>query len=398
MLFQSYLKIQHGASVKRILQAAFVFVAHVCFWSFNCNGFGAALVAKTNIILNGDTVVDSFNSQNTYYSTGGLYDLSKRRDRGHIYLTERFVSSFVSVGGSVEVFGGIFINAGDTLIINGGGTVGNSNWVANGNTGLQAGAFSTSYEGATLPDEAVPFSIGLPLPSKTTINFQGALYANSYLLNAGNYKHIANLSISSADKILISGDVNLHCVSNFQMFGTSQIIIGTNSSLKMYLSGSGDFSGFGVTNRTQFATNVQIIGLNTCQSLRCSSGRDFCGIIYAPNAAAIISSGGNIAQNFSGALVAGSITVSGKNNFHYDESLSLVSLLGSINSGLLIIKSAANGFPVVWVYGFGGYNYALESSTNLTDWSRVMTNTSPFSFTNIPTDVPQQFYRAVYLP
>jgi hypothetical protein len=51
------------------------------------------------------------------------------------------------------------------------------------------------------------------------------------------------------------------------------------------------------------------------------------------------------------------------------------------------------------VTGVSGFNYAVQASTNLMDWVPLLTNTSPFTFTdtNAP-DFPQRFYRSVYLP
>jgi len=57
-----------------------------------------------------------------------------------------------------------------------------------------------------------------------------------------------------------------------------------------------------------------------------------------------------------------------------------------------------NGFQFQ-VAGVPGFNYAVQESTNLIDWLSLLTNTSPFSFTDTnAAGFPQQFYRAVYLP
>jgi hypothetical protein len=47
------------------------------------------------------------------------------------------------------------------------------------------------------------------------------------------------------------------------------------------------------------------------------------------------------------------------------------------------------------VAGAAGSNYVIEASTNLTDWTPLETNTSPFSFADTnAVNVPMQFYRA----
>jgi hypothetical protein len=55
----------------------------------------------------------------------------------------------------------------------------------------------------------------------------------------------------------------------------------------------------------------------------------------------------------------------------------------------------ANGVYQFNVAGTAGSNYVIASSTNLTDWIPLETNTSPFTFTDPnAVKVPWQFYRA----
>jgi hypothetical protein len=55
----------------------------------------------------------------------------------------------------------------------------------------------------------------------------------------------------------------------------------------------------------------------------------------------------------------------------------------------------ANGVFQFNVAGVAGSNYVIASSTNLTDWIPLETNTSPFTFTDTnAVNVPLQFYRA----
>ena len=60
--------------------------------------------------------------------------------------------------------------------------------------------------------------------------------------------------------------------------------------------------------------------------------------------------------------------------------------------------SGSNGFQFQ-VAGVPGFNYAVQSSTNLIDWTPLITNTSPFIFTDTNAPYfPQQFSRRIYLP
>jgi len=51
------------------------------------------------------------------------------------------------------------------------------------------------------------------------------------------------------------------------------------------------------------------------------------------------------------------------------------------------------------VAGVPGYKYAVEGSTNLINWTPILTNTSPFIFSNaISSAATQRFYRSAYRP
>src|SRR5262249_22769444 len=60
---------------------------------------------------------------------------------------------------------------------------------------------------------------------------------------------------------------------------------------------------------------------------------------------------------------------------------------------------STNGTLQINLYGAFGFNYAIESSTNLFDWVRTLTNVAPYTFTETNTTAyPQRFYRAVLVP
>jgi hypothetical protein len=44
-----------------------------------------------------------------------------------------------------------------------------------------------------------------------------------------------------------------------------------------------------------------------------------------------------------------------------------------------------------------GQRYAIQSSSNLVNWTAVSTNAGTFVFTNTTTSAPQMFYRAIQL-
>jgi hypothetical protein len=93
-------------------------------------------------------------------------------------------------------------------------------------------------------------------------------------------------------------------------------------------------------------------------------------------------------------------------------SVTVTNLAGSITSSnaVLCVYSSAvstlNGVSLdadnnmqFTVAGVPGLNYAVQASTNLIDWVPLVTNTSPFIFTDTNTSGnPQQFYRSIYTP
>ncbi len=282
--------------------------------------FQGGVLSKGGITLNGNVVVDSFNSQNPLYSTNGQYIASKRKDGGNIATVDSNIVATVSVGGSVDVFGKVYTGPGDTITVNGGGTIGSLGWNAT-NSGIQPG-WTQSDLNIAIPDAQVPpFSTGLGLPTKTTYTLNGTNYSNSYLLTAGNYKQVSNVNLTSSEKILVQGAVKIHLVGSLSMAGNSQIIIGTNSSLTIYASSSLDFSGGGVANGARYATNLTVYGQTNNTSIKVSGGAEFVGVIYAPYANYTQTGGGSTDMNFSGSVVAKTVTLSGKSQIHYDESL-----------------------------------------------------------------------------
>ncbi len=65
----------------------------------------------------------------------------------------------------------------------------------------------------------------------------------------------------------------------------------------------------------------------------------------------------------------------------------------------LLFLDYAEEIPLIEVTGVPGYTYAVEASTNLVDWVRVTTNSSPFQFTDSAAPGnPVRFYRACNPP
>ena len=282
--------------------------------------FQGGLIAKGEVSLKGNVIVDSFNSQVAGMNVNGQYDPSIRRDNGSIASASSNVTATVSAGGSVEVYGKIYTGPEDSFVNNGGAVVGSEAYVDGTSTGVESG-FVQNDLNLYIPDAPTP-PTGIPLPARGINVLQGSNYTSSYLLTSTlgpNYQQNV-IQLTSSEKILVQGHVKLYVPSTFKMSGQSQVIIGTNSSLTIYAGGTVDLSGGGIVNSTGYATNLTLNGLNTCTSIKYTGGSDYIGTIYAPYAS-FEAGGGSGDYSLVGSVVAGSIKIDGNYDVHYDESL-----------------------------------------------------------------------------
>ena len=68
-------------------------------------------------------------------------------------------------------------------------------------------------------------------------------------------------------------------------------------------------------------------------------------------------------------------------------------------ANLTLLATSTNNQLQFTIAGVPGFDYAVQTSTNLLDWVNLATNAAPFDFTDTITDAyPQRFYRAVYRP
>jgi hypothetical protein len=80
-------------------------------------------------------------------------------------------------------------------------------------------------------------------------------------------------------------------------------------------------------------------------------------------------------------------------------SNAILSVYESAASAVNVISIASGNQIQFNITGVPGFNYAVQASTNLVDWQTLITNGSPFSFTDTnAADIPQQFYRTLYVP
>jgi len=278
--------------------------------------FAKGMVAKANIAWSGNIVSDSFDSTDPNYSTGGRYDSAKRKDGG----------SVASNSGSISLSGGTIYGSVATGLAGSvtGGTVGDSNFVASGGTGIESGHYNNDMN-ISFADSTVPFTSGyftgldpgiiilstnnLSLVTTTTYD---------YSLLQGDYKLSG---LPGGKTIYVVGNVRVYFPNGFQMSSSSGITLGPKASLQIYSGGDVSVSGQGVMNGTGNALNCSLYGLPGCSSIAFGGNAAFTGTIYAPEATLSASGGGNDNYDLVGAVIVGAVNMSGHFNFHYDESL-----------------------------------------------------------------------------
>ena len=93
-------------------------------------------------------------------------------------------------------------------------------------------------------------------------------------------------------------------------------------------------------------------------------------------------------------------------------SVTITNMLGNVTSSNAVLSVYMSAAPTMNAILFSGghqfqfdvtgvprFNYAVQASTNLTDWESLVTNTSPFTFmdTNAP-NFSKRFFRSIALP
>ncbi len=195
--------------------------------------FTAAVVTKLNFDLNGNgTTVDSFDSSTSVYSTGGLYDSTKRKSNGTI-ATDSSIVGDISIGQG-NIYGHVYTgpNTAQTAVqVGNNGAVGDAAWQASGGTGIEPGYWKGDFN-MNIPDVPTPTFSGGALP---------AAVGGVINVNGGNY------TVTSVGSPLnITGPTTLWVQGSFGQGVT--IATTNNASLVLFVgqaSGTGDSVAMG---------------------------------------------------------------------------------------------------------------------------------------------------------
>jgi len=281
--------------------------------------FLMAMVADKGIDLKGNNIAtDSFDSGDPAYSTGGLYDPAKRKDKGDVASNQDIINS-INIG-NAQIMGRTYTGPGGTVAIGPNGSVGDMAWVLGGNTGIQTGHLTDDMN-VRLQALSLPAATWLPIPSGRTIN--GKTY--SHVIDvSGDYRASA---LSGSVYINTNVNARIHITSSVSLTGTGDEIrlspVGTK--VELYMSGTTfTVKGNGVVNETGLAENFLYFGMPSNTAVEFAGNGAFTGAIYAPQAEFTLGAGGNNAIDFVGASVTRSVSMNGHFNFHYDEALSRI--------------------------------------------------------------------------
>jgi hypothetical protein len=126
--------------------------------------FARGIVAKDIIDLNGNNIAtDSYDSTDPRYSTNGIYDILFRRANGDI-ASNASITNAINIG-NANIRGHVAVGPRGTISLGPNGTVGDLDWVAAGNVGIQPGYFANDMN-MSFPDVKVPFTGGYMTPTK----------------------------------------------------------------------------------------------------------------------------------------------------------------------------------------------------------------------------------------
>lgn len=274
--------------------------------------FPNGILARGAISLGGSGRVDSFNSTNILESdANGQYNAATATDRASVVTTSRLPGQF-SVG-NMSIYGSVGTGPGGNVTLSPNGNVGsalhNNNPAYNGT--IQAGYYTDDVN-VYIPDPSLPVPFG-PAVTPVASIVGGTNY--KYVLSDGDYR-IAAVSLTSSEKMLITGKARLHVSGTTGVSGTAYILLGPNASVEWYAGSTVTLSGGGCVNAPGQAKNFSLIALSSA-SISYSGNSRFIGTIYAPRSAVSLSG----TADAWGAIVGGSVTLSGGMGLHYDEAL-----------------------------------------------------------------------------
>jgi hypothetical protein len=290
------------------------------------------MIVKQSYNANGYNVgTDSFNS------TNGAYNPATAGSNGDIVTLSTAPGSIVIGNGKIQGTvhtppGGI---EGVTATIGANGSVGDAGWVDGGSTGFQSGHFKDDFIQSDFPDVTLP-NVPAWFTPAGGVAPDGLFYDN--LLPSGNYKLSAltgSVYVGGSNTVLyVTDNINISGGSAKKGAAAPQIHIAPGASLTLYMGGATtSISGSGLVNDSGLAKNFQYYGLPSNTAINITGNGAFYGTIYAPQANFNLKGSGKTSiDDFTGASITKTTTMTGNFNFHYDESLIFLTTLSGYDA------------------------------------------------------------------
>jgi len=277
------------------------------------------IVAKQQLTMNGNPLIDSYDSSSAEWSTLGKYDVNKRSDRVGVGVVASGTPAIDTGGG--RIYGSAATGPSGTVS----GNVGSGDWFAAGNSGSESNHvtddFNMAIPNATLPANFSSTPQTVPVLG-TSLPLLDPLRVYTYVVAPGDWK-FPSCNFSSGG-VYVQGSARIWVDGSFRMSGTATVTLAPGATLEMYIgnptSSSSvlmDLAGQCVINPTGIPANCSIYGLQNCTSMKyAGTAAAYCKL-YAPNADIRVTGD----YDFNGSIVGNYVRFSGTAEIHYDEAL-----------------------------------------------------------------------------
>lgn len=264
----------------------------------------AAIEGLQCVTLSGNGITfNSYDSRDPLYSgPGGIYDPKRVKAGGDVACYGGANSLDI---GNANIAGQIKLGPDASYSMGPNATVGDLLWTGTSTSGVQPGHYE-QVESTDWPN-MVPPPGGTTPPAGV-----GAEKGYQYVLTNGVYQ----VRQVTGD-ILVKGKATLLVTERLQL---QSAIIRSNAQLILYVDcPNASLSGIG--NESTDALHFIYFGSYNNLNISMGGNSAFCGVLYAPNAYLILNGGGADAVDFSGAIIARCVKVTGHYSFHFDEAV-----------------------------------------------------------------------------
>jgi hypothetical protein len=282
--------------------------------SFWANG----MVAKENVeFKGGNAYVDSYDSSDPNHSNAGLYDFSKRKDRGSVG-SVMVTADALSIS-NAEIYG-YAATGGNQPTVGSGGKIRGTNTPVG--VDVDPDRIRTDFT-ANFEDVTGPTSF-----DQIYTNISGAV--NLGTSGSTTVIKATEIQNKNGEVTQILGDVTMVVSGDIDIKGDFQIE--KDSSLTLYVEGDVDIGGNGLMNMSGLPKNLIMYGTASSQTIKLHGNGAAQAAIYAPNADLELK-GGGATGIFMGSAVVKTVFMNGNFEFHYDEDLSNVDSSGVYTVG-----------------------------------------------------------------